>query len=227
MAADSWVIDGSKVLIISESMSPACDYLITSLKRRQCSVAVTGMNEKCKPTQDCAYIASDIATGPGRCELASKHFEQFHWIILVSDDMSVRRPVQMTAAATIEPLSSANRDRHLSMLFETAQQPKYLVYVTALLTSTPYLKADNVAVFARAARTSKMILEVHFRESEIKIEVWDTVWSKMATGQFTSLNDDPFDLNNEDQWPGDTLTRSSSRKKEQHPWTVQDCTFFP
>eukprot|EP01055_Gregarina_sp_Pseudo9_P005695 Gregarina_sp_Pseudo_9__5694@NODE_813_length_2176_cov_28_307440_g764_i0_p2_GENE_NODE_813_length_2176_cov_28_307440_g764_i0NODE_813_length_2176_cov_28_307440_g764_i0_p2_ORF_typecomplete_len231_score20_70_NODE_813_length_2176_cov_28_307440_g764_i04181110 len=230
MAADPVDIDGARVLVITEVVNEACVHLVSSLKSRRCAVAVSGMPPAQASCIDCETIASDLATAPGRDELARKHFESFQWVILICCNApSFAKPFETAAASSIEPLSSANRNRHLSALFQAAASLTCLVYVKAMTSSAYFEGETELAVLTRhCGGDHKRIIEVFIGEGATPNtqDFWTEVWNRISANQFSIINLDVFP---DELWAaqGDTLSRSSSRKREKHPWNVQDCSFFP
>eukprot|EP01053_Blabericola_migrator_P002616 Blabericola_migrator_1__2615@NODE_173_length_12074_cov_75_040476_g150_i0_p7_GENE_NODE_173_length_12074_cov_75_040476_g150_i0NODE_173_length_12074_cov_75_040476_g150_i0_p7_ORF_typecomplete_len251_score56_52DUF499/PF04465_12/9_8e02DUF499/PF04465_12/0_45_NODE_173_length_12074_cov_75_040476_g150_i090339785 len=228
-------VSDKKVLIVTEVSSELCVSLCSSLVAQGCQTALTGLaayDDIIPKLKGCKFIPSDLATSPGREALAMAEFEKFDCLILVDEEVvftgtnsdSVMSPDGSTSASVsddgIKALASANRNRHLSELFQKATSPGCLIYIKPM--AGIGLKGDPVLV-ARPIGNEKQIVETFVCEKSINESVWTDIWKRMATGDYTPVDWDEKGLVS----PGDSLSRSSAKKKEKHPWTIQDCSFFP
>eukprot|EP01054_Gregarina_sp_Poly1_P008360 Gregarina_sp_Poly_1__8359@NODE_48_length_17742_cov_51_152532_g42_i0_p8_GENE_NODE_48_length_17742_cov_51_152532_g42_i0NODE_48_length_17742_cov_51_152532_g42_i0_p8_ORF_typecomplete_len239_score9_78TGBp3/PF02495_17/0_26_NODE_48_length_17742_cov_51_152532_g42_i052835999 len=218
MAADSVVIHGLTVLVVTEALNQPCLSVIESLKSRQCIVHVSGASLEKPVITDCKFIPSDLTTELGRKSLADTHFECFECVILICDDISWRIS---ESASQIETLSNVSKIRHLGELFYAASKPRFLIYIK--LITSEYVAFGDTTIFSRPCAPNKRIFEVFTRLTHSDTDYWTRIWTRIANGEFHFLDSDML-LNTP---RGDSLSRSSSRRREKHPWTVQDCSFFP
>eukprot|EP01057_Protomagalhaensia_wolfi_P001905 Protomagalhaensia_wolfi_Nauph_80__1904@NODE_2197_length_1173_cov_39_397707_g1717_i0_p1_GENE_NODE_2197_length_1173_cov_39_397707_g1717_i0NODE_2197_length_1173_cov_39_397707_g1717_i0_p1_ORF_typecomplete_len244_score38_46STAS/PF01740_21/0_19_NODE_2197_length_1173_cov_39_397707_g1717_i04421119 len=225
MAAGSIVVDAKSVLVVSEVWNELIRQLCISLRLRGCRVLLTGVpiaQMACEVETE--FVPSDLATGPGREAMAKQHFDTSQVVILVGDEVTGSE--EEAPASMIQALTSASRNRHLSELVQNAAAPQCLVYLKSMTSGFFVTPVNDMVLLTRSLGEGKRVVEVFVGEQAGGDEsFWQRVWIHMSSGDFSELPDQEDLLANYS--PGDSLSRSSSRRKEKRPWTVQDCSFFP
>eukprot|EP01056_Protomagalhaensia_sp_Gyna25_P002294 Protomagalhaensia_sp_Gyna_25__2293@NODE_2255_length_1188_cov_89_070496_g1869_i0_p1_GENE_NODE_2255_length_1188_cov_89_070496_g1869_i0NODE_2255_length_1188_cov_89_070496_g1869_i0_p1_ORF_typecomplete_len237_score24_25_NODE_2255_length_1188_cov_89_070496_g1869_i04761153 len=225
MAASSVVVDGKSVIVVSEVWNELIRQLCTSLRVRGCRVLLTGVPTAHMDCEgDTEFVPSDLGTGPGREAMAKQHFGTFQVVILVGDEVTGTE--EEVPTSRIQALTSATRSRHLAELVQNAAAPQCLVYLKSLASGFFVTPLNDMALLTQHFGGGKRVVEVFVGDKAVGDEsFWHRVWTRISSGDFSELPDQNDLLAQHS--PGDSLSRSSSRRREKRPWTVQDCSFFP